>query len=107
MNGAISSEHAVDSRQHPDHDRQTSRAPPARIHKVLENSVRRVSGGKDPKWDEHTEKAQNVKDQNQALNKGQALCKERVEENGERGDGDHKKSTVPSLEDVGLVVQYN
>jgi hypothetical protein len=46
-----------------------------------------------------------VDDEDNAFNQGELLCKEGVEENGERSDGAGQERTVPAFEDVIRVVE--
>jgi len=67
--------------------------------------MRFTTRAQNPKRDEDCEKASQVQTEHQALNEGEVLGQEGVEDEDKEHHGNHDQSAVPPLVDVVLIVE--
>ncbi len=72
---------------------------------LSEDSLRRVARREDPEWDQDGKEPENVNDKYRSFNHGKFSRKDSVEDDAESGDHDDKECSMPSLEDVILLIE--
>ncbi len=105
MNDTVKAHHRYRDREKADHDGRPGSGPASIVLELGKDITRTVSWGEDPERNDDGEDANDVKNEDQALDQWKSLGQERVEDDREGGNGDDKHSSVPGLRNVCGVVQ--
>ena len=81
-----------------DQDRQSHTRPAARVGELGKNLIRGCRRTHNPERNQDGKKPKDVNDQDQALERGEIVCTEGIDQGADAGNGDGQECAMPSLE---------
>lgn len=105
MHGAIRCDHRVHRPGQTNQYRKSLGRPTAVVLELGEDDLGRGSGSHDPQRDDDSKEADEMQDQHEDLDLRELFCKEDVQTDGYRRNGDDEESSLPALERIAGVVE--
>ena len=105
VDGRVGADEGVNRSEKPNHKGQAIGLPLSQVEELGEDLLGVAARGQNPQRDQDGEETKQVEDEDHALDHGEPLCQEGVEDDAEGDDGNDEQGAVPVFEDIIGVVE--